>query len=111
MLAGIKRSSIKVPMTPSIISDRRQSSQSVSQSVSSPELGVPGEGGDYPGETLDTDGVGAGEELGVVIPPIVVTEAGAARQEGFIEVLVVDGDSLHQGAAQIHFYLKFYKVR
>ena len=77
----------------------------------SPELRVPGEGGDYPGEALDTDRVGAGEQLGVVVPPIVVTEAGAARQEGFIEVLVVDRDSLHEGAAQIHFYLKLYKVR
>ena len=77
----------------------------------SPELRVPGEGGDYPGETLDADGVGAGQQLGVVVPRVVVTEAGAAGQEGLVEVLVVNGDGLHQGTAQIHFYLKFYNIQ
>ena len=76
----------------------------------SPELGVPGEGCDYPGEALDADGVGAGEQLGVVLGPVIVTEAGAARQEGLVEVLVVNGDCLHQGAAEVHFYLKYNKV-
>ena len=79
--------------------------------VTIPELRVPGEGGDDPGEALEADGVGAGQQLGVVLGRVVVAEAGAARQEGLVEVIVVDGDSLHQGAAQIHFYLKFYKVR
>ena len=92
-------------MTPSIISDRRHSVHAPSGNW--PELRVPGEGGDNPGETLDTDGVGAGQQLGVVVPAIVVTEAGATRQEGLIEVLVVNRDRLHQRAAQVHFYLKF----
>ena len=70
--------------------------------VTIPELRVPGEGGDDPGEALEADGVGAGQQLGVVLGRVVVAEAGAARQEGLVEVIVVYGDRLHKRAAQIH---------
>ena len=38
-----------------------------------PELGVPGEGGDYPGKALDADCVRAGQQLGIVLRTIVIT--------------------------------------
>ena len=46
--------------------------------------------------------MGAGQQLGVVLGRVVVAEAGAARQEGLVEVIVVYGDRLHKRAAQIH---------
>ena len=38
-----------------------------------PELGVPGEGGDYPGKALDADCVRAWQQLGIVLGTVVIT--------------------------------------
>ena len=38
--------------------------------VTIPELRVPGEGGDDPGEALEADGVRAGKQLGHVLLPV-----------------------------------------
>ena len=45
----------------------------------------------------DADCVGAGQQLGAVLGPVVTTQAGRAGQEGLAEVLVVDGHGLNEG--------------
>ena len=45
----------------------------------------------------DADCVGAGQQLGAVLGPVVPTQAGRAGQEGLAEVLVVDGHGLNEG--------------
>ena len=55
-----------------------------------------------PGETLETDCVRAGQQLRRLLGAVEGAEAGAAREEGLVEVLVVDGDGLHQGGGQVH---------
>ena len=63
-----------------------------------PEAELPGICGDDPLEAGYADGVGAGEQLGAALPPVIATEAGAACEEWLVEVLVVDWDSLHECA-------------
>lgn len=46
--------------------------------------------------------MGAGEEFGAVLSAIKHAEASSTGEEGFIEVFIVDGDGLHQCAAQVH---------
>ena len=44
--------------------------------------------------------MGAREEFGSPVPALVVcAQAGAAREEALVKVVVVDGDRLHQGGA------------
>jgi len=67
-----------------------------------PELGVSCKCGHNSSKALQADCMRAGEEFGAVLSAIEHTQAGSTGQEGLIEVLVVDGDRLHQGAAQVH---------
>ena len=46
-----------------------------------PEAELPGVCGDDPLEAGDTDGVGAGEQLGAALTPVIATETGAACEE------------------------------
>ena len=41
--------------------------------------------------------MGAGQQLGAVLGPVIPTQAGRAGQEGLAEVLVVDGHGLNEG--------------
>ena len=41
--------------------------------------------------------MGAGQQLGAVLGPVISTQAGRAGQEGLAEVLVVDGHGLNEG--------------
>ena len=51
-------------------------------------------------QAVPADGVGARQELGGALPSLVVgAQAGAAREETLVEVVVVDRDGLHQGGA------------
>jgi len=43
--------------------------------------------------------VGAGQELGAVFSSIKHAETRRAGKEGFVEVFIIDGDCLDQGAA------------
>ena len=46
-----------------------------------PEAELPGVCGDDPLEAGDADGVGAGEQLGAALSPVIATQTGAAREE------------------------------